>query len=264
MPNQMSAAPALGSDESLGGALLTPIPWLSPIRDLQAQRVAQANNDRELQRESTEIVDGPNGAGRIETVSVVNGVMTTVYSHAPLPSQTSSSASPQQSAHSTEQTLRAEGAVTQGELLRQEQEAGVVPVSPRRLRMTEEEMRIMDADEQDEDDEDDEKPHARGPEEIGMEDTGPQERPSGHGLDMEHAVGRHKRESSVEREISPQEASLPAATKEEVMKDTEEEEEDVDEEKKDKKGKDEDVEIEDAVEAVKVEGETTEVEEKTE
>jgi hypothetical protein len=246
MPNQTSAAPALGSDESLGGALLTPIPWLSPIRDAQAQRAAQANSDRELQSESTEIVDGPNGAGRIETVSVVNGVMTTVYSHAPLPSQPASSALAQQPAHSTEQTLRAEGAVTQGELLRQEQEAGVVPVSPRRLRMTEEEMRIMDADEQEED----EKPHARGPEEIGMEDTGPQERPTGHGLDMEHAVGRHRRESSVEREISPAEASLSVGSKEEVMKDVGDEQS-TEEEGKVSEAKDEDTEIGDTDETSK-------------
>jgi hypothetical protein len=255
MPNQPNAAHALGSDESLGGALLTPIPWLSPIRDMQAQRVAQANSDRELQRESTEIVDGPNGAGRIETVSVVNGVMTTVYSHAPLPSQSASSAvQQQQAAPSTEQTLRAEGAVTQGELLRQEQEAGVIPVSPRRLRMSEEEMRIMDADEQEEDDE---KPHARGPEEIGMEDTGPQERSSG-GLDMEAAVGRHRRESSVEREMSPKD-NLPVEGKEETMKDVD------DEEVKDGEvKKDEDTDITDAVEVVKEDGSVPEVDVKPE
>ncbi|KAF2435388.1 hypothetical protein EJ08DRAFT_692638 [Tothia fuscella] len=224
-PNHTSpAVAALGSDESLGGALLTPIPWLSPVRDAQAQRVASANNDRELQRESTEIVDGPNGAGRIETVSVVNGVMTTVYSPAPIPPQSApSSSSPptqQPAGHAvTDQTLRAEGAVTQGELLRQEQEAGVVPVSPRRLRMSDEEMRIMDADEQDEEDE---KPHARGPEEIGMEDTGPQEpHLSGAPLDMEHAVGRHRRATSVERDLAAQEMSPVAESveKEEEMKD---------------------------------------------
>jgi hypothetical protein len=84
--------------------------------------------------------------------------------------------------------------------------------------MTEEEMGVMDADEQEE-----EKPHARGPEEIGMEDTGPQERPGGAGLDMEAAVGRSRRESSVEREFSPQDASpSDAGSKDEVMKDAEE------------------------------------------
>jgi hypothetical protein len=208
-----SAAAALGSDESLGGALLTPIPWLSP-----AGRVS-SNSDRELQSESTEMVDGPNGAGRIETVSVVNGVMTTsaqpaVGSRASVASSSAALSAQTQSA-STEQALRAEGAVTQGELLRQEQQAGVVAVQPRSLRMSEEELGIMDADEQEED----EKPHARGPEEIGMEDTGPQERTPGGGLDMEAAVGRSKRESSVEREFSPQDAALSDAGRDENMKD---------------------------------------------
>ncbi|KAE9964006.1 hypothetical protein BLS_008729 [Venturia inaequalis] len=207
-----SAGPALGSDESLGGALLTPIPWLSP-----AGRVS-SNSDRELQSESTEMVDGPNGAGRIETVSVVNGVMTT-SSGPPVGSRTSIASSSaalttQTQTASTEQTLRAEGAVTQGELLRQEQQAGVVANPPRSLRMSEEELGNVDTDQTGE-----EKPHARGPDEIGMEDTGPQERPPGAELDMEAAVGRSKIETSVERELSPQDSALSDAGKDEVMKD---------------------------------------------
>lgn len=208
-----STAVALGSDESLGGALLTPIPWLSP-----AGRVS-SNSDRELQSESTEMVDGPNGAGRIETVSVVNGVMTTsavpaVGSRASIAS-TSAALTAQTQTASTEQALRAEGAVTQGELLRQEQQAGVVAAQPRSLRMTEEELGDMDVEEQEEA----EKPHARGPDEIGMEDTGRQEIASGTGLDMEAAVGRSKRENSVEQEPSPQDAALSDAGKDESMKD---------------------------------------------
>ncbi|TLD38226.1 hypothetical protein E2P81_ATG00769 [Venturia nashicola] len=207
-----STGPALGSDESLGGALLTPIPWLSP-----AGRVS-SNSDRELQSESTEMVDGPNGAGRIETVSVVNGVMTTssvpaVGSRASIASSSAALTAQTQTA-STEQTLRAEGAVTQGELLRQEQQAGVVANPPRSLRMSEEELGNIDADETEE-----EKPHARGPDEIGMEDTGPQEKSSGAGLDMEAAVGRSKRDGSVERELSPQDSALSDAGKDEIMKD---------------------------------------------
>lgn len=96
--------------------------------------------------------------------------------------------------------------------------------------MTEEEMGIMDADEQEED----EKPHARGPEEIGMEDTGPQERPTGAGLDMEAAVGRTKRDSSMEREFSPQDAALSdTGSKDETMKDVEDESAAADAEKED-------------------------------
>lgn len=165
------------------------------------------------------MVDGPNGAGRIETVSVVNGVMTTssvpaVGSRASVASSSPAALTAQTQTASTEQTLRAEGAVTQGELLRQEQQAGVVANPPRSLRMSEEELGNIDADQPGE-----EKPHARGPDEIGMEDTGPQEKPAGGELDMEAAVGRSKRETSVEREPSPQDSALSDAGKDEIMKD---------------------------------------------
>ncbi|KAI1205451.1 uncharacterized protein F4807DRAFT_285371 [Annulohypoxylon truncatum] len=139
-----------GSDEALGGALLTPIPWLQPNHhgiggpssalNTPGQRSpnsaggggggagsgggGQGNagaggsssmggaggamgggNDLEgeVRTESTETIDGPNGVGSIETVSVsVNGIP----------------------------SMGARGVgVTQGELLRQEQRAGVVPVS---------------------------------------------------------------------------------------------------------------------------------------
>ncbi|KAI1378769.1 hypothetical protein F4677DRAFT_411937 [Hypoxylon crocopeplum] len=118
-----------GSDEALGGALLTPIPWLqpnhhgiggpspsslgtpgqrSPTGGGGGQSSAAASpmgNDLEgeVRTESTETIDGPNGVGSIETVSVsVNGIP----------------------------SMGARGVgVTQGELLRQEQRAGVVPVS---------------------------------------------------------------------------------------------------------------------------------------
>ncbi|KAI1812964.1 hypothetical protein GGS20DRAFT_509789 [Poronia punctata] len=107
------AAP--GSDEALGGALLTPIPWVqhnhramtsSPSPEAQATALNQdapAELEGEVRTESTETIDGPNGVGSIETVSVsVNGIP----------------------------SMGARGiGVTQGELLRQEQRAGVVPVS---------------------------------------------------------------------------------------------------------------------------------------
>ncbi|KAL7620280.1 hypothetical protein AAE478_009273 [Parahypoxylon ruwenzoriense] len=118
-----------GSDEALGGALLTPIPWLQPNHhgmggpshshsplgtpDHQRSPSTGPNNagpggmsadfEGEVRTESTETIDGPNGVGSIETVSVsVNGIP----------------------------SMGARGVgVTQGELLRQEQRAGVVPVS---------------------------------------------------------------------------------------------------------------------------------------
>ena len=120
------------------------------------------------------MIDGPNGMGGIETVSVsVNGV---------------SSATKENPASGVDSILRAEGGVTQGELLRQEQRAGVVPATQLGVRGT------GDSDGMGEENE---APHARGPEEIGMDDTGPQpglERTGSgvirQGIDVEAAVGR--------------------------------------------------------------------------
>ncbi|KAG7437469.1 hypothetical protein Forpi1262_v000507 [Fusarium oxysporum f. sp. raphani] len=142
---------ALGTDEALGGALLTPIPWLTR----RSPESSQDTPGAQIHSESTETIEGPNGVGSIETVSVsVNGIPSTGHARG----------------------------VTQGELLRQEQRAGVVP-------------------EEDEEphEEEDEIPHARGPEEIGMSDTGPQSTTTSfmsegsmgmQGIDVEAAVGR--------------------------------------------------------------------------
>lgn len=120
------------------------------------------------------MIEGPNGLGGIETVSVsVNGV----------------SSATAQTSESEIASLRAEGGITQGELLRQEQRAGVVPAT-----------QLGGRGDSDGLGEEDELPHARGPEEIGMEDMGPQnsagsstERGGGvgmQGIDIEAAVGR--------------------------------------------------------------------------
>ncbi|KAK0632788.1 hypothetical protein B0T14DRAFT_505102 [Immersiella caudata] len=268
-PNTVSttASNSIGSDEALGGALLTPIPWLarranggaggarggagssddgssdagtaSPLSSgsssgggsvgsstQQQQRqsatptlASQASNalgpgsgrkpEPQLRTESTETIEGPNGMGSIETVSIsVNGI----------PSMGAASGS-----------ALAQRGVTQGELLRQEQRAGVVPVSQlaRHAQTATQQQQQQLAHQQasaanggsspgaaspDEDasmaedganggpaDEEDEVPHARGPEEIGAADTGPQRATSGPfivsgdgtlGIDVEAAVGR--------------------------------------------------------------------------
>lgn len=170
------ATATLGSDESLGGALLTPIPWL------------QSRGQSELISESTEIVDGPNGAGRIETVTV--GMLTSTQSR-PDVTVPSSPVAQIASSHPDGETLPSTGPVTQGELLRQEQEAGVVLNNPHTLtsptRTSFTDMPgagiIIDTVEADE-----EVPHARGPELIGMEDTGPQK--ESKGMNIEAAIGR--------------------------------------------------------------------------
>lgn len=177
-PNSVSwgnpaTQPGLGSDESLGGALLTPITWIKNHSVAHGNGVGHMKPDMEgeVKIESTETIDGPNGAGGIETVSVsVNGISSTVLG----------------STSSAENTgLRAEGGVTQGELLRQEQRAGVVPAT---------QLAPVRVPNEDGRGEEDETPHARGPEEIGMEDMGPQAAGSVglamHGIDVAAAVGR--------------------------------------------------------------------------
>ncbi len=192
---------SLGSDESLGGALLTPIPWL------------QNRGQNELISESTEMVDGPNGAGRIETVTVgmLSGGQRPDTSSAQVPQIASS--------HPDGETLPSTGPVTQGELLRQEQEAGIVLNNPHSLTTSPTRANVVDMQPGDsivETVEADEAPHARGPEIIGLEDTGPQKQ--GGGLDIEGAVGR----PSVERASkSPGPAPIAAKeAKDEEMKDS--------------------------------------------
>ena len=58
-----AAAVQLGSDESLGGALLSPIPWLRESHEDSTG--TNSESQMELQSDSTEIVEGPNGAGRV-------------------------------------------------------------------------------------------------------------------------------------------------------------------------------------------------------
>ncbi|KAK6431719.1 hypothetical protein LTR95_012119 [Oleoguttula sp. CCFEE 5521] len=182
----------LGSDESLGGALLTPIPWL---RQNSAGQGGSQGGDGELHSEGMESIQGPNGVGSIETVSVVvNGISSSAgHNSSPGNSLPASPTLSEQSDASTgssagsagtmEGMLREQGGVTQGELLRLEQEAGVVPVAQQRAGAT---GGTASGEEG-------EAPHARGPEEVGMEDMGPQHGGAGMlgtGIDLEAAVGR--------------------------------------------------------------------------
>lgn len=179
---------SLGSDESLGGALLTPIPWLRNQSALSSNSSSNSTTELEgeVKTEFMETIDGPNGTGRVETVSVsVNGI----------PSATLASSSALSITRDTNGGLRAEGGVTQGELLRQEQRAGVVPAAQLANKHS-----AGDGDVEDE-----ESVHARGPDEIGMEDMGPQSVGSGgalhghgmQGIDVEAAVGRRVEATDV-------------------------------------------------------------------
>lgn len=247
---------AIGSDEALGGALLTPIPWLqrrssgnrdgdggsesgesstlgsdggpSPLATTQGPAASQRSSSQQSSRqfetrtESTETIDGPNGVGSIETVSIsVNGIP------------------PMGSADR-------QRVITQGELIRQEQRAGVVPVSqlqrsgPVVVTSSSEASTATATDDgspsaevadndttmgegegeaeapkdtssekpDEEMPDEEEAPHARGPDLIGAADMGPQGPTSSsfslstggnmevRGIDVEAAVGR-KHEASA-------------------------------------------------------------------
>jgi len=214
--NGLGERGALGSDEALGGALLTPITWIKkPVtndddtlpNNLDPAGADAAGADQQLKTEEEATIDGPNGAGRVETVSVTTNGFSGSGSHQPAAVTGDGDGAESTSLH--QQELRSQGAVTQGELLRQEQTAGVVPVGqevPRNPLLAgagaaavgrepasgpvDTNAGDMDIDEAEKPVE--ERPHPRGPELIGMEDTGPQAtgNSSGRALDMEAAAGR--------------------------------------------------------------------------
>ena len=184
----------LASDESLGGALLTPIPWLRKEISL-ADAVSNAH--------------GHENGYRAEHTEDINGITETLNGA----SEEHTPTDEEKANMTTEEVLRAEGAVTQGELLRQEQEAGVVPVaqaSSRRSIMTSTTAASRDPllPSVEEMEKPDEHPHARGPELIGMEDMGPQDGGLGisRPLDMEAAVGRRSKSPQPSEKEAEEEA----------------------------------------------------------
>ena len=134
----------LGSDESLGGALLTPIPWLrngtastEELDDTQDSRESDGDGlGQPIEMPSTSTEEGVAAAAALENTH-----------HDPLVPE------------------RKDGAVTQGELMRMEQEAGVVPAHPSKPNSWE-------GDGEEGDEVDDLVPHARGPDVVGAVDMG--------------------------------------------------------------------------------------------
>lgn len=200
----------LGSDEALGGALLTPIPWLTRRSPESSNGDTTPGGSAQIHSEGTETIDGPNGMGSIETVSVsVNGVPSTGHARG----------------------------VTQGELLRQEQRAGVVPVSQlsrgpgaggpmggNQEGPSEEDRNMEGSGAGEEDEEEEETPHARGPEEIGVGDTGPQAPTTSHmgedgvemqGIDVAAALGRRQEDDEVTHPSTAAAAATGETTPEE-------------------------------------------------
>ena len=118
------------------------------------------------------MIDGPNGAGSIETVSVnMNGVSSAGSSFSDQP-------------------------VTQGELIRQEQEAGIAPVPLARATRSSTHASQGGIDGEADKEDEDEQAHARGPNLIGMSDLGPQAVESGlaQGIEIEGGLEDKKRE----------------------------------------------------------------------
>ena len=203
----------------IGGAELTEIPWApkpQPV-DAGAEGTHTAANGSpvnasDLRTESTSLVEGPNGLGGVETVTVTNGCSTSTV----VPRENAPAAAPNATSTTATGASASQHGISQGELLRQEQEAGIVPVpspahssqggsSSRVTRSSAaasaaasrgvgiagpEESENLHASETPAPEE--ETVHVRGPGVIGMEDMGPQTPGSGleGGIDVEGALGR--------------------------------------------------------------------------
>lgn len=152
---------SLGSDESLGGALLTPIPWIismspSSSVDRELRENAQRLQDQQALQALAQngIIDGNETVGTMIQGKAVNNTDARSQSV------------------TTGLAGREDGAVTQGELLRLEQEAGIVSIG-----YVENEADAVGSIDDDTasrmPDDSHEIPHARGPDEIGIEDVGP-------------------------------------------------------------------------------------------
>ena len=139
---------SLGSDESLGGALLTPIPWLRNVN-------SETSGSEDVKSAEEEEEDG---LGEPLEMPIATSFPST-REHA---GASGGAAAMAVGGHGDPLVPeREDGAVTQGELIRMEQEAGVIPVAVNRPM----------SGTQEEGDEDDHI-HARGPDVVGAIDMG--------------------------------------------------------------------------------------------
>ena len=214
----------------IGGAELTEIPWAPKPQPVDAGAEGThtttngaPTNANDLRTESTSLVEGPNGLGGVETVTVANGISSSTA--APRENVPAAPTNPATATITTGASTPAHG-ISQGELLRQEQEAGIVPVpspvhssqsgggsissSSNSSRVTRSSAaasaaasRVGGAEGSEEaygaeaaaaagGAPEEEIVHVRGPGVIGMEDMGPQAPGSGlqGGIDVEGALGR--------------------------------------------------------------------------
>lgn len=158
---------SLGSDESLGGALLTPIPWL---RNGVSVGEDSSEDSGLLDSNASTSTDG------------LDDPLSLPITHADGDSLVPG---------------RPDGAVTQGELIRLEQEAGVVPVTRNppdtHVSGTLEENSLLDDEEL--------VPHARGPDLLGSVDMGRVD-----GQDVEIRIGSLHDEDGKEKETDTTDA----------------------------------------------------------
>lgn len=170
--NGYNRADDLGSDESLGGALLTPIPWLkhnsqspgsgsvnsSSLSKVSSWQDAASDPDDDFLSEDLSSAE-PDSVTQdaIEDATAIEEVAAEHRSDGSIPD-------------------RPNHAVTQGELLRLEQEAGVVPVPVEDISLPEgmlpESQGGPKAHNDDGDNMPDSVPHARGPDLVGTVDMG--------------------------------------------------------------------------------------------
>lgn len=172
----------LGSDESLGGALLTPIPWLRDIHHSEKGDTDLNGVGADMEADLLEPLAHSDTSGLSPDL---NAVKTPSESSSDSVSAANALASPH---HDPLVPERQDGAVTQGELIRMEQEAGVVPVThssqsaPLRTAGRVEAIPnsialgvgvgLEDLEEEDDDELGDNMPHARGPDVVGTVDMG--------------------------------------------------------------------------------------------
>ncbi|MCJ1288295.1 hypothetical protein MMC26_007650 [Xylographa opegraphella] len=144
--------------DEFNGAALTRIPWLREPNHMLMNSDHPLAGD--LRIESTSLIDGPNGAGSLETVTVsVNGMIRTLKQD-PLGLISTQSENAQLESEAV-QPGRLTRSSAASALARQEEEA------------------------------DEERVHARGPAKIGVEDMGPQATDRAVGeFDVEAALGR--------------------------------------------------------------------------
>lgn len=170
---------SLGSDESLGGALLTPIPWL---------RNGDLGHNEGESEDSTEEMTQSSGADAVD-----DGLGEPIT----LPQTTSSDGTATVAVAPTSDPFvpeRPEGAVTQGELIRMEQEAGVVPISTGNAPPP---MAVGSPDSMDAEDMGSENaPHARGPDLVGAVDMGKVE-----GKNVEVRIGSPPQDSEASSDV---------------------------------------------------------------